>query len=130
MELRPARPISSPDSIPGRSAGPGLPMVLADGSGQIIVEGAATNALSRPSVDVLGRVDLEGSNLVLRYPHFRQFGVVGEETNGLPLLTTAEQICQLSYEEAAKGYPVRVQGVITGTLEGRVVDAATTCRGI
>ncbi len=37
----------------------------------------------------------------------------------LPLLTTVQQVRQLSPEEAARGYPVRLQGVITYVAAGQ-----------
>ncbi len=38
---------------------------------------------------------------------------------GLPLLTTVQQVRQLSPEEAARGYPVKLQGVLTFLAAGQ-----------
>src|SRR5208282_6063463 len=37
----------------------------------------------------------------------------GAETQGLPMLTSVRQVRQLSREEALRGYPVRLRGVVT-----------------
>ena len=50
-------------------------------------------------------------------------------TQGLPLLTTVEQVRRLKREEAQRGYPVRIRGVITRAVPGSVVIQDAT-RGI
>jgi len=132
MTVEPSNVVESVVHINGRleSTGPGQPVVLEDGSGQIVVEGTVSNARIHPSVELLGRVGLEGSNLVLRCPHYRQSGEVGLETNGLPLLTSAEQISQLSLEDAARNCPVRIRGVITSPNEYDGAVLQDSSRGI
>ncbi len=43
----------------------------------------------------------------------------GAAEPGLPLLTTVQQVRQLSPEEAARGYPVKLQGVLTFLAPGQ-----------
>ncbi|MBN2163387.1 MAG: hypothetical protein JXR25_10110 [Pontiellaceae bacterium] len=105
-------------------------MVLEDPGGQIILSGAIPDGLEGRSSDVLGLLSMEGTNWVLRAPHFHRLGASGTEADSLPVLTTAEQVGQLSFEEAARGYPVRLRGVITSPnqYEGAVLQDAT--RGV
>src|SRR4029077_12727115 len=41
-----------------------------------------------------------------------------ETANGLPLLTTIEQVKRLNRREAQRSYPVKIRGTITTTLPG------------
>ena len=127
-----SRVVGSVVHLRGRvaSQGAGQSMLLEDGSGRIVLDDAVPDTRVGQLSDVLGRVAQEGSNLVLRSTHFRQMGEGGAETNRLPVLTTAERVSQLSHEEAARGYPVRVRGVITSIMEygGAVLQDAS--RGI
>jgi signal transduction histidine kinase len=108
----------------------GETMVLEDGTGRMILDGSVPEDLVGRSTEVMGLLRWDGSNLVLRCPLFNRLGEPGTEASSLPVLTTAEQICQLSLEEAARGYPVSVKGVITSPLEfdGAVIQDST--RGI
>jgi signal transduction histidine kinase len=62
--------------------------------------------------------------------HFRQLGDVDTEGNSLPVLTTIEQIYQLGLDEAARGYPVKIRGVITSPLESDSAIIQDSTRGI
>lgn len=112
------------------SSGPGQAMVLDDGSGRIILDGALSDERVILSSEVLGRVSMENGNLVLSCVHFRQLGDVDTEGNSLPVLTTIEQIYQLGLDEAARGYPVRIRGVITSPMESDSAIIQDSTRGI
>lgn len=117
--------------IPG---GAGDSVYLEDDSGRILLDGELPENRVGQFSEVLGIVGLNGSDLVLRCLHFRMLSEGGTAADKLSVLTTAEQVCQLNREEAARGYPVRVRGVITsimeyeGDFEGVVIQDAT--RGI
>lgn len=110
------------------------PLFLDDGTGKIILQGMGSERRAGSVSEVLGRVHVEESGLVLQGVYFRPLGEGGSASDHLAELTSAEQICQLSRSEAAKGYPVRVRGVITsimdyeGVFEGVVIQDVT--RGI
>ena len=93
------------------SAGAGQPMVLEDESGRIVLDGSGIGCSCSPVfLDVLGRVSLGWFQFGPSVRPLPPVGRDGTETNSLPVLTTVEQICQLSLEEAARGYPVRSAG--------------------
>ncbi|MGC3956962.1 MAG: PA14 domain-containing protein [Verrucomicrobiota bacterium] len=66
-------------------------------------------------VECLGRWGRHGTNLVLREAVVRSLAQAREEPQEkpLPLLTTAAQVQQLKREEARRGFPVRLRGVVT-----------------
>jgi signal transduction histidine kinase len=91
--------------------------VLEDDTGQIPVEGTqAPPKAVGTRVELLGKLKREGSNSVLQNGFYRE---MIESTNGtaaaLPVLTSAKQIQYLSREEARRGYPVRIRGVVIAT---------------
>jgi signal transduction histidine kinase len=101
---------------------------LTDGTGAIQVRALARNGLANGlTVEVLGSGLRYSSSQELRGAFCRKFKPSPEL---LPTLTTAAQVQQLSASEAARHYPVRVQGVITCLVEwsGAVVQDAT--RGV
>ncbi len=55
--------------------------------------------------------------------------VQGEE-DGLPLLTTIDQVYRLSLEESSRRYPVKVRGVITSPMEANGAVLQDADRGI
>jgi signal transduction histidine kinase len=112
------------------SLGAGQPMALEDDSGRIILDGSIPDDPVGRFSSVLGRLSMDGSDQVLRCAEFLRLEEPGTETGSLPLLTTAEQVSQLSLEEATRGYPVRLRGVITSVNEfmGAVLHDST--RGI
>lgn len=99
------------------SMGVGQPMVLEDETGRMIMNDSVPDEFVGHSLDVLGLLSLEGSDWVLRCIQINQSRVPEAEANSLPVLTTALQVSQLSLEEAARGYPVRLKGVITSPNE-------------
>ena len=114
------------------SQGAGKPMLLVDETGSIAMEGIAAETPPDQLSDVMARVALNNSGLVLRHAHIRQQeGGREAAASQLPVLTSVARICQLSNEEAVRKYPVRVRGVITsikdyeGGFEGAVIQDAT-----
>lgn len=116
----------------GRITAPaaGTPWVLEDETGRIILDDFAPDGRVGRSSDVLGVLRLDGSNLVLQCAHFYRLGEGGTEADSLPILATAEQISQLSLEEAAQGHPVRLRGVITSPMEFDGAILQDSSRGI
>ncbi len=105
-------------------------MELSDGKGSVLLPEEKAQELETRFIDVLGRVTREGTNLVLRGALYRQTGREGVEAGNLPLLTTIEQIYQLSYDESIRRYPVRVRGVITSPMESDGAVLQDSSRGI
>jgi signal transduction histidine kinase len=70
-------------------------------------------------VDVLGQIAGPADNLVLQSGCYRTLAPKDKPgTNTLPRLTSIEQVKGLSREEAGRGYPAQVRGVITTPLFG------------
>jgi signal transduction histidine kinase len=93
----------------------GHSLVVSDGTGQITVR--TTQAGMGPIeglVEILGRLDGMGTNAELHYAFYREMaaGAIGGAAPPA-VLTTAGQIKRLKREEALRGYPARIQGVIT-----------------
>ena len=85
---------------------------LVDDTGKIILKNLATpSAISRGRVEVLGQLGFDGADPILKNTCIR-FIYNGTAVQ-LPLLTTAQQVLQLPRDEAARGYPVHLRGVIT-----------------
>lgn len=119
MTMAPSSIVDSVVHLTGRLSQPDAEQstVLDDGSGRLVIEDITFDEQVEGTVDMLGLVYLNGTNLTLRYSHCRQLRGEGADSGNFPILTTTEQISQLSFEEAAKGYPVRVKGVITSILD-------------
>ena len=106
--------------------------MLEDATGRVMLEAPTADAHLGQRSDVLGSAVRTDAGPVLREVHFRRLGEI--EADRLPILATAEQICQLTREEAAQGYPVRIRGIITSVMdydadfEGVIVQDAT--RGV
>jgi signal transduction histidine kinase len=120
--------------VPSRQ---GTSFVLQDATGEILLDDNVSDDLLNKSIAVLGRIGFDGTNRVLRCDVFRRTGESGDDPAALPLLTSNEQIIQLSLEEAAKQYPVKVRGVITSLLdyEGAILHDGSrgiyiTCWGL
>jgi len=112
------------------SAGSGQPAYLVDDSGRICLEKAGAAFLAGGISEVLGRFDVKGAQPVLRCCFFRRMGEGPGHPGVLPVLTTAEQVNQLSLDELKQGYPVKLRGVITSVLEGDAVVLQDTTRGV
>ena len=65
------------------------------------------------SVAVVGGWKMIGTNCFLENGFCRKIEPENEATNPLPVLTTAEAVKRLQREEALRGYPVKIQGVVT-----------------
>jgi signal transduction histidine kinase len=99
---------------------PGASVIIQDGSGRVTVETWQTRA-AKPGdlVEGVGLPVADGPALRLRQGMFRPIDRVeiiahkAEATNGTQELFLTSEVRQLSPEEAAKGYPVRIVGVIT-----------------
>ncbi len=108
----------------------GQPLMLEDGSGRIALKTVGTNYGARETVEALGRLNKDGTNLVLECGLFRRVGGGAGEPGSLPVLTTAEQVHQLSQEELKRGYPVKLHGVVTCALQRDALIVQDVTRGI
>jgi signal transduction histidine kinase len=99
---------------------PGEPLVIADETGEVLFEtGQPPPQPDGAEVEVLGRWARLGSNIVLRCGCYRTLASEpGAGSKSLPLLTTIEQVKSLSREEAERGYPIRIRGILTAPLVG------------
>lgn len=86
---------------------------IKDSSGEIQARGLPANALNHSQVEVLGYLQREGTNSLIRCmaSHLWNFGE--DEELLMPVLTSVEEVRNLPQEEAARAYPVRIQGVRT-----------------
>jgi signal transduction histidine kinase len=102
-----------------RGAAAGGRWVMEDDTGEMPVEviQAAPKVLDAP-VELLGKVSWKGTNCVLQSGFYREMMATTNGTGGtLPVLTTAKQIHYLSRNEAARGYPARIRGVVISTIQ-------------
>jgi signal transduction histidine kinase len=91
------------------------PFIVADETGQLLVETPQPlpQSASGP-VEVLGHWRRAGTNTVMRGVYRLASRAETEATNALPVLLTAEQVQRLDRKEAARGYPVKLRGVVIG----------------
>lgn len=105
------------------SVGTNGSMVIQDETGELVLE--TTQRLPEATgvyVDALGRWSRTKNGIVLQGGGYRKVEQrVQQEVAPLPLLTTAEQVKRLKHEEALRGYPVRIRGVITWSGGGGAV---------
>ena len=113
-----------------QSAGLGQPAYLDDGSGRILLETVEPDYIGGQIAEVLGRFAVEDTHPVLRFGFFRQVGQGTSKVGAFPVLTTAEQVNQLSREELKQGYPVKLRGVVTTVLEGDALVLQDATRGL
>jgi signal transduction histidine kinase len=86
---------------------------IRDGSGEIYVnDGKAFPFENSVHVEALGVAGLVETRPVLRCFAARK-SPTAHDPDELPLLTTIEEVKQMSRDEAKRGYPVKVRGVIT-----------------
>jgi signal transduction histidine kinase len=102
---------------------------LEDASGRIKLEAADSNYFGH-ATEVLGIAELSGNERVLRCSLFRTVGELAGQAGALPVLTSVEQIYQLSKVEAGLGYSVKIRGVVTIAMEGDAVVVQDATRGI
>lgn len=100
-----------------RATGPGNSILLDDASGQLLVEANQTfsNAVGNHA-EILGFLQRNETNVSLIFGATR---LVRPATNGispLPLLTKIAQVKSLTQDQARKGYPVKIQGIITASF--------------
>lgn len=90
--------------------------VLNDGTGEIFLERTReVLALAGKDAEAIGVLRREGTNFFLHGSCVRaRAGSV--EPAVLPTLTTAEQVLRSRREEVARGYPVRLRGVVTSVV--------------
>ena len=89
-------------------------VLLTDETGSIELAGARELRSGETLfVEALGQLVWSGSRPSLHLAEWRELGEVSAEQKALPLLTTIEQVHGLPPEEAKRGYPVKVRGVVT-----------------
>ncbi|HWD94327.1 MAG TPA: ATP-binding protein [Verrucomicrobiae bacterium] len=93
------------------SAGPDY-LQFRDGSGTVLVRSQEAPDLSEGAADVLGFARRVGTNVVIADALIRS---IVDSPNGepVPTLISVQQVKRMSREEARRGYPVKVRGVIT-----------------
>ncbi|MBI5386324.1 MAG: hypothetical protein HZA90_16765 [Verrucomicrobia bacterium] len=117
-------PANQPVRIVGTVRGqePGKTLTLHDETGRLAVETWQTRPMKTgTTVEAVGYPAVSGPELRLREGSFRipessSTSTVAAATSpesGLPKLRRVDQIKALTGDEAAKGYPVSVQGVVT-----------------
>jgi signal transduction histidine kinase len=104
-----------------RSGGPGAAMIIEDQTGFVPIElpqrPPPTNGCQ---IELLGAWSRSSNNSVLRCAFIREaLATPTQPANpGLPQLTSIEQVKGLSRQEAERGYPVKIRGIITTPLVG------------
>ena len=90
-------------------------LILTDESGSIMVETAQPlPANLTGTVEAIGRLSRTETNVLLQCGIYRPLaGSTDGKTHKLPLLTTVQQVKQLTREEASRRYPVKVRGIVT-----------------
>ncbi len=102
-----------------QSVQPERSFLLADETGRVAVDSrSAQSEMTGTEVEVLGVLQLHGTNRVLQCGFFRMSTAATNQAS-LPTLVTAEQIRWLRPDEANRQYPVKVRGVITFLMTRR-----------
>jgi signal transduction histidine kinase len=92
-------------------------LVIEDESGRILLETAQASPRPGERVEAVGWWSRAGSNVVLSGGFYEKISQPAKsDLTGLPLLTKAVQVINLSRTEARRGYPVRIRGVITALV--------------
>lgn len=95
-----------------------------DGSGRMHIHSIqeGSEAFSGTVVDVLGILAKDGSKPVLEAAVFAPSSVVSPQPGEPgPLITTIEAVRLLGREEASRGYPVKVRGVVLATWDANAI---------
>ena len=93
-------------------------MYLQDSSGHIDLERFSGDiTLTNKGVHILCNVKGEKVGKTIHPFHILSAGEFRMNNRRLPLLTQANEVRSLTYEEASKGFPVCIRGVITGALD-------------
>ncbi|MEY2429032.1 MAG: hypothetical protein QOJ40_1917, partial [Verrucomicrobiota bacterium] len=95
-------------------------IVLEDATGRILMNTTQPPMWKQAGkVEALGRWGRARTNVILRSGFYREIADIAKaDPKTPPLLTTVGQIKRLSREEAERGYPVKIQGVITAPQIG------------
>lgn len=83
-----------------------------DDTGTVLVRSQAMRDFSGGAADVLGFVTRRGTNVVIADALIRSV-IAGTNGEPLPTLVSVQEVKRMSREEARRGYPVKVRGVIT-----------------
>ncbi|MBI2515968.1 MAG: hypothetical protein HYV95_03540 [Opitutae bacterium] len=106
---------------------------LEDGTGHLVIEHLTQSAVrANGPIEILGLLTRQGGDLKL-WCGFSRPAIQGSagETEALPVLTTAEQIHQLSARESQRSYPVRLRGIVTRVIpENHAIILQDFTRGI
>ena len=98
-------------------------IVIRDNTGQVVARSIQQQRIPfGTEVEAVGRVALAGSRWVLDSALFRRVSAVDQRiqhlATGVDALENVDQIRQLSLEEAARGRPVKISGLVTWSLPG------------
>lgn len=92
-------------------------LVIDDGTGRILFDTPQPPPQIGARVEALGWWSPDGENMVLQGGFYRELSQkANNNTEGLPVLTKAINVKSLSRVEAQRGYPIRIQGVITACI--------------
>ena len=111
-----------------RAVGPDRLLSVRDSTGEVLVRTLQPlPAKTGGAVEVLGRRTLAGTEVVMEVGVYRELKEEEKMERRLPLLTLAEQVQRLTREEAERGYPVILRGVITcnNFYQGVVIQDTT-----
>jgi len=99
-----------------RAQEPGRSLTIRDDSGQVVLHTAQAQTVSiGERVEAIGRPVPQGAAWALRDGLFRMAPPATAAAPSLTKLRVAEQLRELSPEEAARGYAVQLTGVVTWT---------------
>jgi signal transduction histidine kinase len=102
-------------------------LMLEDSGDRIPIEKKRVSQQAGDAVEVLGWLSDEGGTLCLRNELVRNISTkTGDASEGLPVLTKAMQVKSLSREEAKRGYPVTIRGVVTAKVDDDFVIQDST----
>ena len=96
-----------------RAVAPGKSMLVADASGQMLVETSQSPAVGSRA-EILGRIESRATNVVLAGDFVRTIPRPNiEGGTPLPILTKIAQVKSLTQDKARKGCPVKIRGIVT-----------------
>jgi signal transduction histidine kinase len=102
-------------------------LMLEDSGGRILMEKNGVFPKAGDGVEVVGWLSHEGGKLCLRGELARNVSTkAGAALGGLAVLTKAMQVKNLSREEARRGYPVAIKGVVTAKVDDNFVIQDST----
>jgi signal transduction histidine kinase len=102
-------------------------LMLEDSGGRILMEKNELFQKAGDEVEVLGWLSHERGNPCLRGEFARNLSTIaGDASGGVRVLTKAMQVKSLSREEARRGYPVTIKGVVTAKVDDDFVIQDST----